>query len=64
MYASNSNHHRRRIDPFNLIYEREKETGEIKFDRLPKRVRTKPLWYFIMLFMLVLIIYWYLNAKF
>jgi hypothetical protein len=63
MYSSKNSRRFYKFDPFNISHNQEKETGRIKFDRLSKTVKTKPVWWFIAVFVLVLLLYWYLNTK-
>jgi len=46
-----------KFDPFNI----ESKDKRIQFERLGSSVRTKPLWWYLMVFIIVLIIYWYLK---
>jgi len=55
------NYSKRNFNPFNLNSEQPNRTKRIKFDRFPTKIKTKPVWWFIMAFIFVIIIYWYLN---
>lgn len=52
----------RAFNPFNLP-EEEGDTGKkIKFERLPRSVRTKPMWWLITVFVLAFLVYYYLTT--
>ena len=54
---------RKDFNPFNLNSEDPGRTKRIKFDRFPTRIKTKPVWWFIVAFIFVIIIYWYLKLN-
>jgi hypothetical protein len=53
----------KRFDPFNISNGKGKAKQGIKFERMTKTVKTKPLWWLIAAFLLVSIVYWYLSTK-
>ena len=59
MFSVYKGHRGIKFDPFNL----EPKQKKIQFDRLGSSVRTKPLWWYVFVFVIVLIIYWYLNGN-
>jgi hypothetical protein len=54
---------RRDFNPFNLSSEKPDHKKRIKFERLPKRIKTKPVWWFIIAFLFIIILYWYLKIN-
>jgi len=60
MFSVQKGHRGIKFDPFNL----EPKQKRIQFDRLGSSVKTKPLWWLIMVFIVVLIFYGYLTDKF
>jgi hypothetical protein len=64
MFSTKNNRRFYKFDPFNIANKKDKEIQGIKFERLSKTVKTKPLWWLIVVFVLVLLFYWYLNTKF
>jgi len=59
MFAAYKRHHGIKFDPFNI----EPKEKKIQFDRLGTSVKTKPFWWYLMVFIIVLIIYWYLKGN-
>ncbi len=57
MFSAHKRQHGLKFDPFNI----ESKEKRIQFERLGSSVRTKPLWWYLMVFIIVLIIYWYLK---
>jgi len=51
------------FNPFNLSSEETDRKKRLKFERFPKRIKTKPVWWFIVAFIFVIIIYWYLKIN-
>jgi len=52
-----------KFDPFNISERIGQGRQGIKFERLARTVKPKPLWWLIIVFLLVLIVYWYLNTE-
>jgi hypothetical protein len=55
---------KRIFNPFNLHQNDLKDKGRIKFERFESRIKTKPLWWFIIAILFVIILYWYLKINF
>ena len=56
-------HSRRNFNPFNLSPEEPDLKKRVKFERFPSRIRTKPVWWFVIAFIFVIILYWYLKMN-
>jgi len=64
MAAYGRNKFRREFNPFNLSEKHTDNKYHIKFERLGSYVRTKPLWWFLLVFMIVIFVYLYLTNRY
>lgn len=52
-----------RFNPFNISDKEVDEKHRIKFERIPTTVKTKSIWWLLLVFILLVLIYWYLNTR-
>jgi hypothetical protein len=56
--------YKREFNPFNLKEDTENGKFNIKFERLQRGIKIKPIWWLLIVLTLTLYVFWYLNAKF
>ena len=56
--------HKREFNPFNLKEETGNEKFNIKFDRLQRSIKVKPIWWLLIVLALTFYVFWYLKTKF
>jgi len=64
MVATGRNKFKREFNPFNISEEHTDNKYNIKFERLGNHVRTKPFWWFVLVFMIVIFVYLYLTNRY
>jgi len=64
MVTYGRNKFRREFNPFNLGEKPTDNKYHIKFERLGSHVKTKPFWWFLLVFMIVIFVYLYLTNRF
>jgi hypothetical protein len=52
-----------RFNPFNLPEKEVDNKHRIKFERISTSVKAKPIWWLLLVFILVVLLYWYLNSR-